>query len=231
MIVASHQIDLLPFPGFFNRMLMADIFDLGGHYDWWRKGKGIYQHRVKIGFDDKPVWLTLPVIAREGMTQDQVKLKQNEVPALFDKIRGVYAPCPNFRKYAPILERKFANPPEYLWQFNMDLLLWLRDTLEIRTPIAISHSTLHNVTWTATEKITSQLVTYKRDGEPLFYYSGSGGVNYLDREYMRVKGIEVMFQDYSKAPIPEGFRTVSLLSLLMCKEPSEIYRMLNRMYT
>lgn len=231
MIVASHQIDLLPFPGFFNRMLMADIFDLGGHYDWWRKGKGIYQHRVKIGFDDHPVWLTLPVIAREGMTQDQVKLKQGEVPALFDKIKGVYAPCPNFRKYAHILERKFANPPEYLWQFNLDLLLWLRDTLGFWTPLAISQSTLHNVTWTATEKITAQLATYRRDSEPLCYYSGSGGINYLDLEYMRANGIEVIFQDYSKAPIPEGFRTVSILSLLMCKEPPEIYGMLNRMYT
>lgn len=231
MIVASHQIDLLPFPGFFNRMLMADIFDLGGHYDWWRKGKGIYQHRVKIGFDDHPVWLTLPVIAREGMTQDQIKLKQSEVPELFDKIKGVYAPCPNFRKYAPILKHKFDNPPEYLWQFNFDLLLWLRDTLGLRTPLAISQSTLHNVTWSATKKITSQLCGYKAMDEPFFYYSGSGGKDYLDLEYMRANGIDVIFQDYSKAPIPEGFRTVSILSLLMCKEPPEIYGMLNRMYT
>ena len=231
MIVASHQIDLLPFPGFFNRMLMADIFDLGGHYDWWRKGKGIYQHRVKIGFDDKPVWLTLPVIAKEGMTQDQVKLKRSEVPALFDKIRGVYAPCPNFKKYAPILEHKFETPPEYLWQFNLDLLLWLRDELGLRTPLSISHSTTHNAEWSATGKITSQLMSYKQDGEPLFYYSGSGGRDYLDLEYMKLNGIDVIFQDYSKAPIPEGFRTVSILSLLMCKKTPEIYGMLNRMYT
>lgn len=231
MIVASHQIDLLPFPGFFNRMLMADIFDLGGHYDWWRKGKGIYQHRVMIGFDDKPVWLTLPVIAQEGMTQDQVKLKQSEVPALFDKIKGVYAPCPNFKKYAPILEQKFANPPEYLWQFNFDLLLWLRDELGLRTPLAISHSTTHNAEWSATGKITSQLMSYKQDGEPLFYYSGKGGKDYLDLEYMKLNGIDVIFQDYSKAPIPEGFRTVSIMSLLMCKKKPEIYGMLNQMYT
>lgn len=230
MIVASHQIDLLPFPGFFNRMLVSDVFDLGGHYDWWRKGKGIYQHRVKIGFDNHPVWLTLPVIAREGMTQNQVKLKQSEVPALFDKIRGVYAPCRNFKRVAPMLEWKFANPPEYLWQFNLDLLIWLRDTLEIDTPLAISRSTLDHPSWTATEKITAQLVTYKRQDEAICYYSGSGGINYLDLEYMRSNGIEVVFQDYGKAPIPEGFRTVSILSLLMCKEISEIRDMLNQMY-
>lgn len=231
MIIASHQIDLLPFPGFFNRMVMANIFDLGGHYDWWRKGKGIFQHRVKIGFDDNPVWLTLPVIEEGSSFQDEIRLKTEEVPKLFNKIYGVYRPCRNFMYYADQLEQKFDNPPEYLWQFNLDLLLWLRDKLGITTPLAISKTTKDHFSWTASEKITDQLVTYKPENEQLFYYSGKGGKDYLDLELMKANGIDVIFQDYSKAPVPEGFRTVSILSLMMCKPVSEIYPMLKQWYT
>lgn len=222
MIVASHQIDLLPFPGFFNRMVMADIFDLGGHYDWWRKGKGIYQHRVMLGFDDNPVWLTLPVIAEEGMTQDNVRIRKEGMQKAFDKVFGIYRPCKNFSKYGDFLEDKFLNPPEYLWQFNLDLLLWLRDTLRITTPLSISRSLKPIQECSASYKVMSQLLTYARPGEQLTYYSGKGGKGYLDLKAYERHGIRVMFQDYSKTKVPEGYRTVSILSMLMRMEPEQV---------
>lgn len=223
MIVASHQIDLLPYPGFFNRMMAADIFDLGGHYDPWRKGKGIYQHRVMLGFDDTPVWLTLPVIASQGMTQDEVMLHTDRMGAAFDKVYGVYRPCRNFRRYSDHLEHLFKYPPPYLWQFNLNLLLWLRDELGITTPLSISRPPAFEDS-NPTKKIVRQLKSYQQPGQTLCYYSGAGGRDYLDLSLMEEAGIVVMFQDYSQLPIPEGFRTVSILSMLMCMEKHDIIR-------
>lgn len=223
MIVASHQIDLLPYPGFFNRLISADIFDLGGHYDPWRKGKGIYQHRVMIGIDDAPVWLTLPVMAEQGMRQDDVRLRTDRMGDAFDKIYGVYRPYRHWMKYGEYLEDAFKNPPPYLWQFNLKLLLWLRDELGITTPLSISRPPAFEDS-NPTRKIVRQLKSYQQPGQTLCYYSGAGGRDYLDLSLMEEAGIVVMFQDYSQLPIPEGFRTVSILSMLMSMEKDEIVR-------
>ena len=221
MIVASHQIDLLPYPGFFNRMLEADVFDLSGHYDCWRKGKGIYQHRVMIGTDSKPVWLTLPVIAHHGMKQNEIKLdRKRMIECFYDKIAGVYSAWPNFRLYSDFLREQAENPPSYLWQFNLSMLLWARDILNIRTPLAIANESMAS---TASAKIASQVYAYRGDSTVnLYYYSGAGGKNYLDRKDFDSLNINVAFQNYALLPVPDGFRNVSILSLMMKFDPASI---------
>ena len=53
------------------------------------------------------------------------------------------------------------------------------------------------------------------------YYSGAGGKNYLNKEDFDRRSIDIVFQDYSKLPVPEGFRTVSILSLIMKYSPEK----------
>lgn len=220
MIVASHQIDILPYPGFFNRMCVADVFDLSGHYDLWRKGKGIYQHRVMIGTDSKPVWMTLPVIAHHGMKQNEVMLdRERMVECFYDKIAGVYSAWPYFGRYKNFLMEQAENAPAYLWQFNFAMLLWARDVLNITTPLAFAHDYQEK---TASAQIAAQVNRYGSTyHQAMTYYSGAGGKNYLNKEDFDRRSIDVVFQDYSKIPVPEGFRTVSILSLIMKYSPEK----------
>lgn len=220
MKVMSHQIDILPYPGFWNRVNQSDIADLGGLYDWFNKGSDYYHHRVKIGTDDNWKWLTLPIEHHTGYRQVDVKLKNDLLPRCYHQLEVVYQDYPNWDKYKDYLHEVFCECKyTYMWELNFKLLVWMRDLLGISTPLCIPKDI--GTDGDATSKIVKQLTQYKADT----YYCGAGGKHYLDMDQLRSSGITVEWATF-KLPI-DNYSTVSTLSLIMAFDISEVRRWFN----
>lgn len=58
MIVSIHQPHFLPWLGYLDRMLKADLFVLLDHVQFERQN---YQNRVQIKTGQGPQWLVVPV--------------------------------------------------------------------------------------------------------------------------------------------------------------------------
>lgn len=134
MIVAGHQADLLPHSGFWYKLAKADIFDLK-IFDFFQP-RG-FQRRVTM----RGRWASIPVIGGPpGSLISEVRIHPTQTrDALIEVIRNRYEGARRWDEVGPeILGMIDQIHTEHLWQFNLHLILGIRDLLGIRTPISIA---------------------------------------------------------------------------------------------
>lgn len=134
MIVAGHQPDLLPYSGFWFKMAHADVFDLKIFDQFQKRG---YHRRVLM----RDQWASVPVIGSTHLLPIvDVRIDPDQArTALSQVILGRYQKSPNWSTYGPWILDLLTRPrTERLWQFNLELILGVREVLGITTPIAIA---------------------------------------------------------------------------------------------
>jgi hypothetical protein len=181
--VAMHQPDLLPYSGFFHKMALADVFEIGIYYQFTKNG---YQRRVKM----RDQWASIPVIGSPNRDpiKDVLIHPERVRKILIDTIRGRYAGARYWKlRGDELLDMIIEVDTPHLWQFNLALILGVRDVLGITTPISIG-SPLKGV---KTEAVVNSLQQYGRD---VHHLSGPGA-----RVYMNENG------EFDDAGITYGF--------------------------
>lgn len=206
MIVATHQPDLLPYSGFWYKMAKADVFDLKVYDQFLRRG---YQRRVMM----RDSWASVPVHPCPQQTPIiDVRIDPDEArTALVNTIQGRYGGARFFKQRGPqIVERVMAIHTDRLWQFNLDLMLVVRDALGIRTPISLGPPALGAK--------SAGIVSVLRDYGASTYLSGTGARTYMGdcREFTEA-GIGVEFSRH-RAVTGDSILTV----LFDHEEPMEV---------
>jgi hypothetical protein len=216
LILSGHQPTLLPYPGFFYRMYHSNVMDICP-YDPFSRHSDRYQHRVKIGTDEKWSWLTLPVEASNGCSIMDVKLKTNLLTDRWCELEQVYRKYPMWKEYKAELKEIFFGY-KYLWELNMRLILWIRDILGIRTYLSLSYGARGCDT---TERVASQFSNYGS----VIYLAGKGSLDYLDtKKYECLTNSTIAIVTYTPPP---PFSTVSILTPLMLFAPEKVLEILN----
>lgn len=167
--VAMHQPDLLPYSGFFHKMALADVFEIGIYYQYSKSG---YQRRVKM----REQWAAVPLLGTPG----HIPIKEVMIDperagtTLADIIRGRYAGARYWKLRGDDLVSLIESiHTDRLWVFNLHLILGVRDMLGITTPISIG-SPLKGV---KTESVVHGLQQYGRD---VHHLSGPGAKVYMN---------------------------------------------------
>jgi hypothetical protein len=204
LIVSGHQPTLFPYPGFFYRMFHSNIMDICP-YDPFSRHSDRYQHRVKIGTDDRWKWFTLPVEACSGCSIMDVKLKTDLMLDRWSELEYVYGNYPFWGKYKDALKEIFFGYRN-LWELNFRFILWVRDILDIKTYISLSYGGKGCDT---TERIAYQFTNYGS----VLYLAGKGTAQYLDMpKYERLTKSTIALVTYTP---PAPFSTVSILTPLL----------------
>ena len=203
MIVAIHQPHYLPWLGYLDRMLRADVFVVFDHVQFERRN---YQNRTQVRLDDQAHWLTVPVVQRSQQERIIDKLiDQPEVdgarwwgPNHFATLRHAYRRARFFDMYAPdlrqILERRWTR----LVDLNQVLLDWLRDALDIRTPL-VKSSELD-----VTGQKSQLLIDLCRAVGGDTYLAGMGGSRrYLELPAFEQAGVKVQWQAFAHPNYPQ----------------------------
>lgn len=194
-----HQPDLLPYSGFWHKMAKADVFEVGIHYQFLRRG---YQRRVRM----RGQWANVPVVGQP--TRDLIKdvrIDPTSAPAhLAATIVGRYAGARYWKLRGPDLVDLVRQVRcDHLWQLNLHLILGVRDLLGITTPVAVGSP----LKGTKSEAIVHALQQY---GGVTTHLSGPGARVYMGegREFSDA-GIELRFTRH--APVTGD----SIVSVLM----------------
>jgi hypothetical protein len=205
--IAMHQPDLLPYSGFFHKMALADVFEIGIYYQFTKHG---YQRRVMM----RDQWATVPVIGKPFRSPiNEVRIDPDLAgPTLANTIRGRYSGARYWKLRGPdLLSLVETIHTDKLWQFNLDLILGVRDMLGITTPVSIG-SPLKGA---KTEAVVHALQQYGRD---VHHLSGPGA-----RVYMNENG------EFDDAGLTFGFTRHlpvtgdSIVSVLMdYRDPLEV---------
>jgi len=196
MLVAIHQPNFLPWLGYFDRMVRADLFVLLDHVQFERRN---YQNRTAIRLEGEARWLTVPVV--QLSQKERIVDKRVDNPAVdtsrwwgpnsFNTLRYAYRKAPHFDLYAPRLREILETRWEKLVDLNVAMLELAREALGIRTPM-IRSSTLG----AEGQRSALLLDICKRVGASAFLGGMGGSRAYLDKEAFAKAKMGVVWQDF-----------------------------------
>lgn len=185
MKVTTHQADLLPYSGFWFKMHHADIFDLKIYDQFQARG---YQRRVMM----RGKWASIPVVGSPTRAQIcDVRIRPEEArDALMNLITGRYRGARNWDVMGKSLMEMIGEiHTDRLWQFNLSLLLGVRELLGITTPVAVSVP--------PEGRGSVGLISVLRRYGATTYLAGTGGRAYMgDCAEFREAGIEVQWSTH-----------------------------------
>jgi hypothetical protein len=196
MIVAIHQPNFLPWLGYLDRMIRADLFIMLDHVQFERRN---YQNRTRILLDGNSHWLTVPV-QQHSQLERIVDKRIDNPPADVVRwwaadhvrtLRHAYRGAPFLDHYAAPLQDLLMSRREHLVDLNLASLRFLRDAFDINTPMVRSSEL--NVGGARSELILNLCKAVGADT----YLAGMGGSRtYLDCMAFARAGIEVTWQDF-----------------------------------
>lgn len=198
MIVAIHQPNFLPWPGFFHKMVCADVFILLNKVQYV---KNALFNRNRIKTPHGVHYLTVPVhVHRHTDSYDEIRIdvlsRDRWTRKHLKTIEWAYAAAPYFDEYFGPMEELYRRPWERLIDLNMAFIGFLRDALRVDTRILLE-SEMH-LTGTG----TARLVSLCGQVHGSVYLSGDGSP-YLQEDLFVREGLEVCYQSFVFPSYPQ----------------------------
>lgn len=188
MRVAVHQPDLLPWPGFWFKMVNCDRFVLAVHD---QLQKHWVQRRVRM----RETWVSLSLETRPHLIPiNTVRVKPGWQDHLVDSIRGRYTGAPYWRERGgDVLDLVTSVHGGNLAEINHALILALRDYLGITTEVVVTDPPRH----AGVDRVLEQVEMVGGTS----YLSGTGARGYIDaaaEQRFRDRGIDLVWSDHHK---------------------------------
>ncbi len=198
MIIAIHQPQYLPYPGFFDKMDKADCFVL---LDDVQFKKNEWQNRNRIPNSQGWQWLTVPVKYKFGQTLSQLEVdnKMNWRNKHYQALLTNYSKVSFFKEYQAFFKDVYERNWQRLSPLNIYLIENLKNFLGIKTKLILSSEL--DIPGRKTDRLLDICQKFKAD----IYLSGEGGRNYLDLDKFREAAIKVQFQNFAPLVYPQAF--------------------------
>jgi len=192
MVVTIHQPEHLPWLGFFDKAIRADLFVI---LDYVQYRKNYFQNRNKIRTKEGWTWITLPVKSPVTVPVNDIKID------LGSPLRRRYINLiSNYYRCAPFFDLHFGSIREIvlsandkLAEINLVLIRFAFDALGIRTPIMVA-SKLDIPREKGGTNVNLSICKFLGASR---YLSGVSGTHYLNHQLFSDSGIQVEFQEFS----------------------------------
>jgi hypothetical protein len=186
--VAVHQPNFLPYPGFFAKMMAADVFILLDDVQY-KAREWVNRNRIK-DVNGQQMWLTVPVHCEyrapiNTATLDSSAWREHHLKTLHTR----YARSP-FYDPDHFLRPSYTWPFGHLATFNMSLIQRIADYLTIPTHVGLS--SFYGVQTMRTERIVDLCRAVSADT----YVSGVGAKEYLDEKVLADAGIALEYLEF-----------------------------------
>ena len=196
MLVAVHQPHYIPWLGYLDRMIKADVFVILDHVQFERRN---FQNRTTILLEGEGKLLTVPVVQvsqKETILEKAVDNSETGSrqwgPNHFKTLKYAYRKAPFFEQYAPRLQEILEGRWEKLVDLDLAMLDFVREAFEVTTPLVRSSQM-------KVEGARSELLLNicREIGAGSTFLGGLGGSRgYLNLEAFAAAGIGVQWQQF-----------------------------------
>jgi hypothetical protein len=187
MKIAIHQPNYLPYIGFFQKMVHADVFVLLDNVQY---SKDSYTQRVKIRTRNGWMWLTIPIEKSNNFKKiSQITLSNYNKWRLKHKLSIIanYSKTPFFDK--EFIDRYYELTTPDLVDFNEFGILYLQKKFKIKTKIL--RATQLNLDNQLAQ--SDLLIAIVKELSGSTYISGSSGRKYLNEKKFYENDIQVQY--------------------------------------
>lgn len=207
VILQPHYI---PYSGTLALINECDTFVI---YDDIQFSHQSWQHRNRIRNQNDAMWLTVPVIRKEGQLINEVMIDntKNWNETHWKSIKQSYSRTPYFNRYS-----SFEDIYKERWNKLIDLDIVLMGELAAYSKIKMPHLEKSSSIPTSGSKVDRLIPILKAVNADVFI-EGIGGKNYIDEigiNQFKENGIDLMWFEYQHPVYPQNGQFISHLSSL-----------------
>ena len=211
MIVSIHQPNYIPWIGFFNKILLSDIYVVFDDVQYPR-GKD-YANRNQIKTNNGRKWLTVPVIGKSELKPwNRIKINNNGwIDQHLSLLESFYKKSDYFMEYYPKLKEIYHTGHSKLIELNLDLIRYILTILDNDTNIVMSSDIKTDKQ--GIEKILHIL----KELNATTYISGSGegSKRYIDETLFKNNDIKLVWQNYTQLEYKQQYgKFISYMTIL-----------------
>lgn len=187
MIIAANQPYFFPYPGFFYKAYLSDMFIILDNVQFPRGTTWTTRNRFKNS--QGTLWMTVPV-KKKGLGLQRV----NDVEICRDdrwekkhakSIAAAYSKAPYYQAHMPFVEKLYSSRFERLIDLNMEIIRYLMKHLQIHTP-------LMRLSELGIEAKGSRLLAeICKSMKASIFLTQNAAIKYLDQEPFKDKGVIV----------------------------------------
>ena len=187
--VCIRQPGYLPNIGFFKKIQASDIFV---YLDDAQYAIRSWDNRNKIKNNEKPTWLTVPVLHPYNKKLNEIKISYTKdwINDHINLIEASYSKAPYFNTYWPGLKSIIEKKWKKLIELNIELIEHCISLLEFTTERKLSSELMIK------EKHSERLLEICLKLNATTYRSGIMGKEYLDEKIFNDKNINVVYENF-----------------------------------
>jgi hypothetical protein len=201
-LVAIHQPTFLPWLGWWDKLVRADVLVLLDDVQFSKKG-GTWMNRVRMLVGGEPRWVTMPVDRAYSGTRTVREMRIDESKPwrenILATIRGSYARSRFAKDVLPAVEQALAAPTDRVAGLNEHAIRLLAARLGVDTTKLVHQSELD-----VSGEGTQLLVDLARAVGGDTYLSGDGADGYLEEDAFPAAGLGLVFQEFTPPRYPQA---------------------------
>jgi WbqC-like protein family len=231
-VVAIHQPNFLPWLGWFDKLVQADVFVLLDHVQFPRTSKGTYVNRVKLLVGGKDAWVTAPIVRGSGSVQRIDEVRVDDAQPWRDKllrtIEHNYRRADAYDEIAPLVRDVLSRPTDRLAELNDHGVRRIAEILGLDESKFVRSSTLG-----VSSHATELLIELTRAVGGSTYLAGNlAGSTYQEDEKFEQAGIELRSQRFEhpryEQQVDEFVPGLSIVDALMHVGPERTRALLSK---
>jgi len=143
MILSANQPYFAPFPGFFYKAHLSDVFVLLDSVQFPRGTTWISRNRFKN--DQGPLWMTIPVwkkgLGLQNIEDVRICHEGHWAKKHLASLQHAYAHAPYFNEHMSFVRKMFSNQYDKLIDLNLAIIRYLIRHLAVQTDIKLQSGT------------------------------------------------------------------------------------------
>jgi hypothetical protein len=217
-----HQPQYFPYPGFFHKLSLADVFIIMDNTQYDKR----FTNRNKIIVPNGSTWISVPINKEHKFSPNNIVEINNNVDwrkEHWGKIRHSYSKSKFFHLYKEYFEKLYVQEWNHLFDLDYKTLLKTIDWLGLKIKI-IKESEL-NLSGEGTMRLINGCKAIGADT----YVTGSGlpGKKYMDESLFEKNNINIIHQDYKSVIYEQNFSEsfipdLSIIDLLFNLGPDSL---------
>jgi len=200
-LVAIHQPTFLPWLGWWDKLVRADVLVLLDDVQFPKKG-GTWMNRVRMLVGGEPRWVTVPVDRAYKGTRRVHEMRIDESKPwrenMLATVRGSYARAPYAQEVMPVLEEALRARTDRVAELNERAIRLLGDLLGLDKSKLVHQSELR-VSGAGTQLLVEVCRAVGGDT----YLSGDGSDGYLEEDAFAAAGLGLTFQEFTPPRYPQ----------------------------
>lgn len=181
----------LPWIGFFDQMIWADLFVI---YDDVQYTSRDWRSRNRIKTKQGPKWLTVPVknkgLRYQLINEVEIDYGQGWIHKHLESIRHAYAHAPYYNSYYDGLAAVYQTRHKRLINLDVALIRYFLKVLNIKTQILFSSD------MDVEGRSSIRLLNICKKCNVDDYLTGDAAADYLNMNIFESSGIQVRFHNY-----------------------------------